>query len=228
MDEHAVQAVLVVSDSHPLAKLVSRTLMRQGFAPLHATCPDEGLALFRAYRQYIALTVLDVVKAAAGNLDLATELERLRPGLLMLYLVGASQTLAGCNIESQVPACVLTAPFTEKQFTSRIEGLRNLGAAARHMAGEQLWEGLIADSNKLSPGTALLYVYERGQAALAASHVNMLIAGRIRSAFRPTNQAAAPYCMIVPAPDFHRARRLIAPVWTGGQAVSSAYALAVD
>lgn len=222
------QAVLVVGDSHPLAKLVSRALMRQGFAPLHATCPDEALALFRAHRQYIALTVLDVVRAAMGNLDLATELERLRPGLLMLYLVGASQTVAGCNIESQVPTCVLTAPFTEQQFASRIQGLRNLGAAARQLPGEQLWERLIADSDKLSPGTTMLYVYERGQAALAASHVNMLIAGRIRSAFRPTNQAAAPYCMLVPAPDFNRARRLIAPIWIGAQSVSSACAPAVD
>jgi DNA-binding NtrC family response regulator len=204
------QAVLIVDDFH--CQLMRHALTRRGFAVFHATSPDEALALFEAHRAQIALVVIDLMKPAAGNLDLASDLERQRPGLPVLYLAGARKTIARCSIEAQSPGSVLAVPFTAEQFLGRVDGLLDLEAAAPQMPDEQLWERLLADSDGISSATSMLYVYEFGQSALAAGHVTMLRAAQIRHAFRPTNFAAAPYSVIVRAGDVARARGLIAQV----------------
>jgi CheY-like chemotaxis protein len=142
--EPRAPAVLVVEDIIPLAKLVRKRLARRGFAVFGAKSPAEALALFQAQRQ-IDLAVIGLVTPTAGNLDLAAELERLRPGLPVLYLVGAGKTIASCSIEAQVPGSVLAVPFTEEQLIGRVDGL--IEAAARQGPDERLWERLIAVSD---------------------------------------------------------------------------------
>ncbi len=129
--------------------------------------------------------------AASGSLDLTAELEHLRPGLPVLYLVGKGRSIARCSIEAQAPESVLAIPFTEEQLIARVGGL--LEAAARHTPDEQMWERLIAVSDWIPSPTATLHVYEAGQAALAESHMAMLSADDIPHAFRPTNSPAALY-----------------------------------
>jgi hypothetical protein len=133
-------------------------------------------------------------------------LERLRPGLPVLYLVGAGKTIARCSIEAQAPGSVLAIPFTQEQLLARVGDL--LEAAARHPNGEQLWKRLVAVSDWLPEPTAMLHVYETHQAELAASHVALLSAGDIEHAFRPTNSKARPYGISVRARDVAVARRL--------------------
>lgn len=218
MGEQPVQTILVVDDPCSLTESARHALASRGFAVFHANSPDEALTHWRARQPRIDLVVLDMVTPSPCNLDLAAQLERLRRGLPVLYLVGAGA--AGID-----PAgSVLAQPFTEEELVARVESLLNMEAGAGQKPDEDLWERLIADSDRISSGAALLYLYELGQAALAAGHVNMLLGGRIRYAFRPTNYAAAPYSMIVRAVDFNRARRLIAQFWLGGQSVSAAWA----
>jgi DNA-binding NtrC family response regulator len=214
------QAVLIIDDFH--SQLMRHALTRRGFAVFHATSPAEAFGLFQAHRAQIALVVIDLMKPAAGNLDLASELERLRPGLPVLYLAGARKTIARCSIELQSPGSVLAVPFTAEQFLGRVEGLLDMEAAARQMPDEQLWERLLADSDGIRSATAMLYVYEFRQSALAAGHVTMLRAAHIRHAFRPTNFEAAPYSVIVRAGDVARARGLIAQVCVRERLVSAA------
>lgn len=218
------EAVLIVDDLHPYSRLMGHALGRHGFAVLCATSPDDALALFQAHQPHIALVIIDLLKPSAGNLDLASELERLRPGLPVLYLAGARKTIASCSIEAQAPGSVLPVPFTEDQFMERVAGLLDIREekAAPQVPDEQLWDRLMADSDGIPPGTTMLYVYEVGQSALAACHVTIMRAGKIRYAFRPTNYPAAPYSMIVRATDIPRARGLIAEVCAGKQLVFAA------
>jgi DNA-binding NtrC family response regulator len=212
-------AVLIVDECH--ARLMCDALTRRGFAVFHATSPDEAWALFEAHRAQITLVVIDLMKPATGNLDLASDLERLRPGLPVLYVAGARRTIACCSIAAQSPGAVLAVPFTAEQFLGRVEGLLDL-EAARQLPDEQLWERLLADSVRLSSETTMLYVYELGQSALAAGHVTMLRAAQIRHALRPTNFEAAPYSVMVRAVDAARARGLIAQVCASGLLGSAA------
>ena len=145
--EQPAPAVLVIDDFNHFSKLIHETLAPRGFAVFSADSPDEGLALFQAHRLEIDLTVIDMVMPGAGNLDLASELERLRPGLPVLYLVGPGKTIARCSIEAQAPDSVLVAPFTAEELIARVEGLLNVEAAARRMRGQLQWEQLVAASD---------------------------------------------------------------------------------
>lgn len=222
MCEQRVPAVLIVDASNPFAELIRPALERRGFAVYSAKSPDKGLAQFREHHSRIDLVVMDMVAPAAGNFDLAAELERLRPGLPVLYLVGGQQTIARAGIEAQSPGSVLVAPFTEEQFMGRMDGLLDIEMAARQKPDEQLWAWLMEASNRIGADAALLYVYEPRQSALAAAHVAMLRAGNIEYAFRPTNYEACPYSVIVPARDVTRARCMIAAVSAGKRFISAA------
>lgn len=220
MRANKAQAVLIVDDVN--SQSMRYALTRRGFAVLHATSPDETLTLFEVHRRQIALVVIDLMKPSAGILDLASELERLRPGLPVLYVAGARKTVARCCIEAQSRGAVLAVPFTEDQFIGRVVRLLEIEAAARQMPDLQLWERLVADSDWIPSAAAMLYVYEFGQSALAAAHSTMLRVGKIRHAFRPTHYEAAPYSVIVRAADVTRARRLMAQVCVGEWLVCAA------
>ena len=198
--------VLVVEDSAPLLRLIRKTLARRGFAVFSAKSPGDGLALFQGQPR-IDLAVIGLVTRTAGNLDLAAELERLQPGLPVLYLTGAGKTIARCSIEAQSPGAALAVPFTEEELIARASAL--LEAAARQGPDERLWERLIAVSDWIPSPIAMLQVYETRQATLAEVHVATLSAGDIQHAFRTTNCKAAPYGVTVCARDLVRARRLI-------------------
>jgi DNA-binding response OmpR family regulator len=144
--EQRIPAVLVVDDFNPLSSLTCETLAHRGFAVIGAKSPDEGLALFQSHQPEIDMAVIDLMTPGAGYLDLAAELERLRPGLPVLYLVDANKTIARCSIEAQAPGSVLVVPFTEEQLIARVGGLLDSEAAGRQKFGGQGWEGLIAAS----------------------------------------------------------------------------------
>ena len=116
MSAQRVPAVLVVDDFNPFSRLIRHVLRQRRFAVFCASSAAKGLALFQAHRSQIDLAVIDMVRPVAANLDLTAELERLQPGLPVLYLVGALKTVARCSIEAQAPGSVLAAPFTEKQL----------------------------------------------------------------------------------------------------------------
>jgi hypothetical protein len=94
-------------------------------------------------------------------------------------VVGAQKSIARCSIEAHAPSAVLPAPFTEEQLIERVGGLLSIEVAARRAPEEKLWERLIAVSNPIRSGAAILHIYELRQAALAADHAAMLQAGNI-------------------------------------------------
>jgi DNA-binding response OmpR family regulator len=147
--EPRAPAILVIDDFNPFSNLIQETLAPRGFAVFAAKSPDEGLALFQAHQPEIGLTVIDLVTQSEGNLDLASELERLRPGLPVLYVVGASKTIARCSIEAQAPDSVLVAPFTAEELIARVGGLLNVEATERRTPGKRQWEQLVAASDQI-------------------------------------------------------------------------------
>jgi CheY-like chemotaxis protein len=220
--EPRAPGVLVVDDLIPFFQVIRETFASRGFAVFGAKSPDEGLALFRAHQPRIDVAVISLVTPAAGNLDLTANLEHLRPGLPMLYLVGPEKNIARSSIEAQAPGSVLTVPFTEEQLIARVGGLLDVEAAACQRRGERLWDRLIAASDWIPSGTAMLYVYELRQAALAEGHAATLSAGNVQHAFRATNCEAAPYCITVGAQDVTHARWLIGQASGGSPLVVAA------
>jgi DNA-binding response OmpR family regulator len=222
MGQQRAQVVLAVDDFNLFSASIRQTLLSRGFEVLCASSPANGFALFQAHRSKIGMVLLDVAPPSASNLDLAAELVRLRPGLPILYLVGPDKSIARCSIEARAPESVLITPFTGEQLIQRVGGLLTLEAADRRPPQEQQGERLIADSDPIRSGPAILHVYELRQAALAADHIAILDAGNIHHSVRPTNCDAAPYGMVVPAKDVALARVLLAQASARAPMVSAA------
>ena len=147
--EPRTPTVLVVDDRKAFSKLIRDTFAPRGFVVFGAKTPDEGLALFQAHQAEIDLAVFDLMTPAEANLDLAAELERLRPGLPVLYLFGTAESIARSSIEKQAPGSVLAAPFSEEQLIARIGGLVDVQPATRQRPDERRWEHLVGASDKM-------------------------------------------------------------------------------
>ena len=215
-------AILVVDDSIPFYQLLRGAFQRRGFAVFGAKSPGEGMALFQAHQAQIGLAVVGLVTPTAANLDLTSDMEHLRPGLPVLYLVGKGRSIARCSIEAQAPESVLPVPFTEEQLIARIGGLLDVDEAASQRRHKRQWERLVDAPDWTSSGTKMLHFYDLRQAPLAAGHMAMLSAGKIHHAIQATNCEAAPYSMTVRAGDVARARCVIEQASTDGRFIAAA------
>jgi DNA-binding NtrC family response regulator len=209
MSELRRPTALVIDHLNLFSQSIRPTLMRRGFQVFCAKTPDRGMSLYQKHQAKIDMVVIDVATPASGNLDLAADLERGCPTLPILYLVGAGHTIMRCSIEAHTPGAVLVTPFTEEQLLERVSGLLEMEVAKLAAPEEDAWERLAASSERILCETAILYIYEQRQAALAASHVETLRADGIRHAFRRTNCDAAPFGIVVGPRDVIRARILI-------------------
>jgi len=123
MGKQQSPTILLVDGFIPLSKLLTEPLQHLGFTVFCAANPEDGLALFQEQKAKIDLVTIDILSPKAGNLDLTAELERLRPGLPVLYIAGARMTVARCSLAADTPDFVLVAPFTAKEFIQRVEDL---------------------------------------------------------------------------------------------------------
>jgi DNA-binding response OmpR family regulator len=139
MGKPRAPGVLVIDNSFPFSKFIRPMFARRGFAVFCAPSPTQGLTVFGANWRRIDLVVVDLVRPAAANLDLTAELERLRPGLSVLYLVSERKTIASCSIQAKAPDSVLIAPFTAQLLVARVDRLLDaipvLPPARRLIAG---------------------------------------------------------------------------------------------
>jgi DNA-binding NtrC family response regulator len=115
--------LLAVGHFDTYSKLLLTALQHRGFTVFCVTAPNQALALFSEHHLQIDIVAIDAITPSSGNLDLAAELERLRPGMPMLYVVGPQKTVLRSSIEAHAPQLALVAPFTEARLMERIDGL---------------------------------------------------------------------------------------------------------
>jgi hypothetical protein len=117
------RTALLVGEFGPLCELLPQWLSQGDLKALPMTSPGEALALFLERALRIDIAVVDAITATAAVLDFTAELERLRPGFPVLYVVGPKPTVLRCSIEAQAPECVLVTPFREEDLRARVNGL---------------------------------------------------------------------------------------------------------
>ena len=102
------------------------TLRGLGFATLEAESSERALAKFRAHHAEIDLAIIELQISSISGLD-AAELERLRPGLNILYMSALHESIAMESIARRSPERVLLKPFDAKELSQRATHL--LGSA---------------------------------------------------------------------------------------------------
>jgi DNA-binding NtrC family response regulator len=123
MTDTVQPTILVVEDDRNVRRLIVRTLSQSGFTALEAGSADAGLAVFQEKPGAINLVIVDMVMPGMSGLDLAAELERLRPEVKILYISGYGNSIAMESIARQWPTFVLLKPFTRWMLVSRVQEL---------------------------------------------------------------------------------------------------------
>jgi two-component system cell cycle sensor histidine kinase/response regulator CckA len=127
------QAILVVEDQAPIRTQIRRALERDGFSVVEANNVTEGLSIFQANHESIALAIIDIVMPGISGLDMASELNRDHPGVKVLYISGYVGSVAMEVITRSSPEALLAKPFTMDVLIQRVRnmlGTRTDGASS--------------------------------------------------------------------------------------------------
>ena len=123
MSDTTSKLILVVEDEPSVRRLIIQTLAHSGYRTLEAGSAMDGLAVFQGNQQEVCLAIVDMVMPAMSGLDLAAELERLRPDLKILYISGYGHSVAMLSIQRQKPDFVLIKPFSVDALVERVQKL---------------------------------------------------------------------------------------------------------
>ena len=112
--------VFVVEDEAAVRKAVVRLLSDRGYATLQAAGPASALEVARLWSGPIDLLLTDVVMPEMSGDELARELRRGRPHLLVVYMTGYSGELDVAALRVDGP--VVQKPFTHESLLTVVEG----------------------------------------------------------------------------------------------------------
>ena len=112
---HGRKIILVIDDEAPIRKIMDRLLKQYGYETLLADSGDEGIRLFNAYEQDIALVLLDWnLPGVTGKQILATMIDR-RPDLRVIVVTGGFEATTDEHA-TQDTASILLKPFTPTEL----------------------------------------------------------------------------------------------------------------
>lgn len=112
--------VLLAEDDRPVRRLVVTELGRRGFTVLDAEDGRAALDLFLQHRDTIDIVVTDVVMPRMNGADLAKEVEKIRPGVKVLFISGHPER-AGSGLDPTGATNLLMKPFTADTLAARIK-----------------------------------------------------------------------------------------------------------
>lgn len=115
------ETILIVDDEPALRFMCETILSHYGYRVISASDGEEAIhSLSGRPDVAIDLAVLDVIMPVMSGPELAIELQRLRPGLRILFVTGYPDEFAGLIEGHQA---VLTKPFTSDALISKIRKL---------------------------------------------------------------------------------------------------------
>lgn len=120
--------ILLVEDDDVVRRSLHATLSLRGYNILPAASADEALQLSLTQSSQIHLLLTDFVMPNLNGAELAREIQRLRPGIKVLFMSGYSndprRTAGGPRIEYE-GTNFLKKPFTPALLVEKIEELLN-------------------------------------------------------------------------------------------------------
>lgn len=88
VSKRGCETILLVEDEKGVRDLAREYLTQEGYTVLEAQNADEALKLARTHAEAIELLFTDVVMAGMSGRQLAEEMQKLRPGIHILYMSG--------------------------------------------------------------------------------------------------------------------------------------------
>ncbi|HEX5003779.1 MAG TPA: PAS domain S-box protein [Gemmatimonadales bacterium] len=112
--------ILLVEDEEAVRRLGKRILEQEGYAVLAAEHAADALAIASAHRGPIHLLVTDVVMPGRSGVELARDLQQLRPGIPVLFTSGYPETTRGRWQPTDGWGAFLQKPFTPSELVEAV------------------------------------------------------------------------------------------------------------
>ena len=114
------ETILVVEDEAPILELCSEVLKIAGYNVLTNTKPDEALAMAQKHQDTIHLLITDVVMPSMNGKELKERLEKIKPGIKVLYMSGyTADIIAHRGVQAEGGA-FLQKPFNTTDLTKMV------------------------------------------------------------------------------------------------------------
>lgn len=117
------QTILVVDDQAQIRSLIRQTLERHGAVILEAANGLEALAIRKRSGSALTLVIVNFLMPGLSGLDLAAQLNRDSPGIQILYMSSAGESIAMESLLRESPEHVLLKPFTLEDLIARVQSL---------------------------------------------------------------------------------------------------------
>jgi CheY-like chemotaxis protein len=124
------ETLLVVEDTESLREMFCDVLQQEGYSVLSAADGEDALRVAREHVGPIHLLLTDVVMPKLGGADLARELERLRPGLRVLFMSGYTNGVITRHGVAGKGVAVIEKPFTTERLSRAVRQALDRPAAA--------------------------------------------------------------------------------------------------
>lgn len=117
MPAPGTETVLVVDDQRLIRLMCEAILVRYGYHAISAASAEEALGLLSRPELRLDLVLIDVIMPDMSGPELALELQRLRPGVPILFITGYPDQVA-IMLERNQP--VLQKPFTSVTLIQKV------------------------------------------------------------------------------------------------------------
>jgi CheY-like chemotaxis protein len=113
--------VLVAEDEHLVRQLTCALLREEGYEVIEAADGQSALQLASRYPGNIDLLLTDVTMPLMGGVELGRELQKIYPGLAVLYMSGHSEDALLRQGLPKREAHLLAKPFSRSALTSAVK-----------------------------------------------------------------------------------------------------------
>jgi CheY-like chemotaxis protein len=112
--------VLVVEDQKDVRDYAAKALESYGYRVLKAQSAAEALSICEREGERIDLVLTDVVMPGFSGLELAGRLEKLRPGIRILYMSGYTDNAIIQRGVLDDGAAFITKPFGPERLAAKV------------------------------------------------------------------------------------------------------------
>jgi DNA-binding response OmpR family regulator len=119
-DARGSETVLLVEDDAAVRRVAAEALRRLGYLVLHAATAEQAVRLADAHNGPIHLVLSDVVLPEVSGRELAERVQRLRPGVKVLYMSGyAAESIERHGVLDPGASCI-EKPFTLEHLARQV------------------------------------------------------------------------------------------------------------
>lgn len=120
-DSDRVATILLVEDDEAVRGLTRQVLRGRGYLVLEAPGAAPALELAREHGGVIDLLVTDVVMPEVGGRELAERLQRIRPGLKVLFMSGYTDDAVVRHGVQEAEVAFLQKPFSIEALVAKVQ-----------------------------------------------------------------------------------------------------------